>query len=69
MTNLNTNFCTVQTLRDFGYSRYEAYEIMNLMKTDYIKEGYFLSSSSNKIPMAYAELWALRRLATQLRKS
>lgn len=56
MTNLNTNFCTVQTLRDFGYSRYEAYEIMNLMKTDYIKEGYFLSSSSNKIPMAYAEL-------------
>jgi len=69
MTNLNTNFCTVQTLRDFGYSRYEAYEIMNLMKTDYIKEGYFLSSSSNKIPMAYAELWTVRKLATQLRKS
>jgi len=69
MNNSISNFCTVKSLCDYGYSRYEAYEIMNLMKSDYVKDGYFQSSRNNKIPMMYAEKWAISKLATPLRKS
>lgn len=66
MNNNIKNFCTVKSLCDFGYSRFEAYEIIKLMKEEYKREGYFLSSENNKVPMSYAEKWASKRLATSL---
>lgn len=69
MSNSIKNFCTVKSLCDFGYSRYESYEIMNLMKNDYLSDGYFLSSKNNKIPMAYAKKWAEKKLAVPLEKN
>lgn len=62
------SFCTVKSLCDFGYSRNQAYEIMNAMKNEYISDGYLLISNVNKIPMTYAEIWANKRLATSLKQ-
>jgi len=65
MTTIRT-FCTIKSLCDFGYSKREAYNIMNEMKLDYRADGYLQTTNNHKIPMDYAERWANKRLGTSL---
>ncbi len=60
------NFCTVNTLIDFGFAKNESYEIMHAMKDDYTSAGYRLAVRYLRIPMEFANQWAKDNLGTSL---
>jgi hypothetical protein len=58
-----TKFFTVKDLASLGFSRTESYNIMKVMKSDFINCGFILTNNKNSIPLSYASKWIEEKLS------
>lgn len=63
------DFCTPKTLIQTGFSRRDSKIIMDKIVRDYKKEGYVILNKQGKIPMSFAEKWAVKNLHVNLIQS
>lgn len=61
-------FCSTKDFESIGYSRNKSKDLMKQLKRDYKKDGYMLLGERAKIPMAYANTWAIKHTCSAIVK-
>jgi len=56
-------FFTIKDLSSLGFSRSESYNIMKVMKTDFINSGFIITNNKNSIPLSFASKWIEEKLS------
>lgn len=61
-------FCSTKDFESIGFSRNKSKDLMKQLTRDYKKAGYIVLGERAKIPMTFANQWAIKRICCTITK-